>query len=56
MNKEEANKLVLDTCGIELKDLTLDIFRKLPLFVEGESKEIRLLNDSVGIIYFKPTI
>lgn len=56
MNKEEANKLILDSCGVEFKDLTLDIFRKLPLFVEGESKEIRLLNDSVGIIYFKPTI
>lgn len=39
-----------------LNELTLDEFRKLPLFIEGESKEIRLLSDNLGIIYFKPTI
>lgn len=56
MEKEEARKLVLEKTGVEFDKLTLDEFRKLPLFVEGESKEIRLLNDEIGIIYFKPTI
>lgn len=56
MNKIEANKLIESKLGIKFKDLTLKEFRTLPLFVEGESKEIRLLNDEIGIIYFKPTI
>ena len=56
MTKEEANKLVVEKLGVTFKDMTLDEFRTLPLFVEGESKEIRLLNDEIGIIYFKPTI
>lgn len=40
----------------DLKSLTKDQFKQLPLFVEGESKEIRKLDDNFGIIYFKPTI
>ncbi len=56
MTREDANKLLEGKLGVEFNDLTLDIFRTLPLFVEGESKEIRLLNDEIGIIYFKPTI
>lgn len=54
--KEEARELLKNVCEVEFEHLTLDIFRKLPLFVEGESKEIRLLNDNIGVIYFKPTI
>lgn len=54
--KEEVRELLKNVCGVEFEHLTLDIFRKLPLFVEGESKEIRLLNDNIGVIYFKPTI
>lgn len=54
--KEEVRELLKNVCEVEFEHLTLDIFRKLPLFVEGESKEIRLLNDNIGVIYFKPTI
>lgn len=56
MEKLEARNLVVEKTGVEFDKLTLDEFRKLPLFIEGESKEIRLLNDEIGIIYFKPTI
>ena len=56
MEKEEARKLVIEKTGVEFGKLTLNEFRKLPLFIEGESKEIRLLNNEIGIIYFKPTI
>lgn len=56
MNKEEARQLVKEKLGIDFKNITLEDFRKLPLYTEGESKEIRLLNDEIGIIYFKPTI
>lgn len=58
MEKEEALKLVREKLGVELKDLTFEVFRTLPLFVEGESKEIRTLDyeKKIGIIYFKPTI
>lgn len=53
---EESQQLCKDITGVEFDNINLDIFRKLPLFVEGESKEIRALNDKYGIIYFKPTI
>ena len=56
MNKADANNLVVEKLRVNFKDMTLEQFRTLPLYVEGESKEIRLLNDEVGIIYFKPTI
>lgn len=56
MEKEEANKLLEEKLGLRFDELTLEKFRTLPLFVEGESKEIRLLNKEIGIIYFKPTI
>ena len=56
MIKQEARELLKNVCGVEFEKLTLETFRKLPLFVEGESKEIRLLNDNIGVIYFKPTI
>ena len=39
-----------------LKELTLEKFRTLELILEGESKEIRRLDDEYCIIYFKPTI
>lgn len=40
-----------------LYELSLEDFRKLPLYVEGESKEIRNIPDTpYAIIYFKPTI
>lgn len=56
MTSIEARALLKSKLSIEFNELTLDLFRTLPLFIEGESKEIRLLNDSIGIIYFKPTI
>lgn len=37
-------------------DMSLDEFRKLPLLREGESKEIRGLENGECLIYFKPTI
>lgn len=40
----------------DLFSLDLETFRKLPLVVEGESKEIHALDDKYAIIYFKPTI
>lgn len=40
----------------DLYSIDFDTFRKLPLVVEGESKEIRALDDDYCIIYFKPTI
>ena len=42
--------------GCDFKHIDLNNFRKLPLFIEGESKEIRKVTDEIGIIYFKPTI
>lgn len=54
--KELAHNLIKEKLNVSFKDLTLALFRTLPLYVEGESKEIRLLNDDIGIIYFKPTI
>ena len=54
--KDLAHKLIKEKLNISFKELTLDLFRTLPLYIEGESKEIRLLNDDIGIIYFKPTI
>ena len=66
MNRiQEADKFAVDYCKTELypkwgiKDLfsiDFDTFRKMPLVVEGESKEIRALNEDFCIIYFKPTI
>lgn len=53
---ENAKKQLFELIGCEFKDIDLEHFRKLPLFVEGESKEIRQINDEVGVIYFKPTI
>ena len=40
----------------DLYSIDFDTFRKMPLVVEGESKEIRALDDDYCIIYFKPTI
>lgn len=40
----------------DLFSIDFDTFRKMPLVVEGESKEIRALDDEYCIIYFKPTI
>lgn len=40
----------------DLYTIDFDTFRKMPLVVEGESKEIRALDDDYCIIYFKPTI
>ncbi|MDR2540641.1 MAG: hypothetical protein LBD11_02400 [Candidatus Peribacteria bacterium] len=48
--------IVKEKLGVSLQELTLEKFRTLPLFVEGESKEIRSLTEDLGIIYFKPTI
>ena len=66
MNKiQEDDKKAVEYCKTVLypkwniKDLysiDFDTFRKLPLVVEGESKEIRALDDNYCIIYFKPTI
>lgn len=56
MKTEDIYQAIVDKTGCDFKDLTLESFRKLPLFVEGESKEIRSLNNEIGIIYFKPTI
>lgn len=56
MELKEIHQLLTDTLGCNFNDLTLKKFRELPLFVEGESKEIRKLTDEIGIIYFKPTI
>lgn len=56
MDKLTARNLVKEKLGVEFENMTYDQFQKLPLFTEGESKEIRLLNDEIGIIYFKPTI
>jgi phosphoribosylaminoimidazole-succinocarboxamide synthase len=50
------NLLREKTHSDDLCSLTLGAFRELPLYVEGESKEIRILNHTYGIIYFKPTI
>ncbi|WQJ53536.1 MAG: hypothetical protein [Wendovervirus sonii] len=40
----------------DLFSIDFETFRKMPLVVEGESKEIRALDDDFCIIYFKPTI
>ena len=40
----------------DLFSIDFETFRKMPLVVEGESKEIRALDDEYCIIYFKPTI
>lgn len=40
----------------DLFSIDFETFRKLPLVIEGESKEIRALDDDYCIIYFKPTI
>lgn len=53
---EKINELLVSLIGCDFKHIDLEKFRKLPLFVEGESKEIRKVTDEVGIIYFKPTI
>jgi len=37
-------------------DISFEEFRKLPLIVEGESKEIRKWTDDLCLIFFKPTI
>lgn len=53
---EEINKILKEKIGCSFQNITMEAFRKLPLFVEGESKEIRQVTDDIGIIYFKPTI
>lgn len=54
--KKEVRELVIEKLGTEFEKMSYKQFQTLPLFVEGESKEIRRLNDKYGIIYFKPTI
>lgn len=41
---------------IDINTLTQDDFKKLPLVVEGESKEVRYAGNGKVIIKFKPTI
>lgn len=56
LEKNTVNELLKSLTQKTIKDITYDDFKKLPLFVEGESKEIRKINDEYGVIYFKPTI
>jgi len=41
---------------INLKKLTLKEFKKLPLVIEGESKEVRYAGQGLVVIRFKPTV
>lgn len=54
--KKEVRELVVEKLGKEFEKISYEEFQTLPLFVEGESKEIRRLDEKYGIIYFKPTI
>lgn len=55
-DKSEVLPMIKEKLGVDFKEMTIKEFRRLPLFVEGESKEIRLLAKDIGIIFFKPTI
>ncbi|MDD3101683.1 MAG: hypothetical protein PHE59_00850 [Patescibacteria group bacterium] len=41
---------------IDIKKLDLEGFKKLPLVIEGESKEVRYAGEGMVVIRFKPTI
>jgi phosphoribosylaminoimidazole-succinocarboxamide synthase len=41
---------------IDIDGLTRDDFAKLPLVIEGESKEVRYAGDGLAVIRFKPTV
>lgn len=41
---------------VDIKKLDLKSFRKLPLVIEGESKEVRYAGNGMVVIRFKPTI
>lgn len=41
---------------LDIHTLTMREFKRLPLVVEGESKEVRYAGDGLVIIYFKPTV
>lgn len=56
---KEVTELMKNKFGISsIYDITQEQFKTLPLFIEGESKEIRILDNDrkYCIIYFKPTI
>ncbi|MEG1009202.1 MAG: phosphoribosylaminoimidazolesuccinocarboxamide synthase [Clostridia bacterium] len=54
--KDILNEKLKSLCGKDLKNITLKEFKTLPFYLEGESKEIRLINDEYCVIYFKPTV